>query len=273
MHSRIPSHSGRGQHTRLPLPSRWSGSDTESVQTSDAVGAIVLASTARLQVHVPEGVWIGDVSRNHAGATFKVLSVLGDGQRGAGLLEVEAEDIEGILTEIEHHDRIDEVELLEVGDRSAILRFTTPDPMLLTAASAAGLPPEMPFTVKDGRAEWELTGTRDRISELADALRDLGIDFDVEYVGEGDARKPLLSDRQRQIVMAAVEKGYYDDPRDITLSELAEEIGIAKSTMCEILHRAEGAIMKEFADSRDDDAAEDERNRGTSSSGDSTLAL
>jgi len=42
---------------------------------------------------------------------------------------------------------------------------------------------------------------------------------------------------------------YYDTQREVSLSELANEFGIAKSTCSEVLHRAEGKIVKEFLDS------------------------
>jgi len=42
---------------------------------------------------------------------------------------------------------------------------------------------------------------------------------------------------------------YYDTQREVSLSELANEFGIAKSTCSEVLHRAEGTIVKEFFDS------------------------
>jgi predicted DNA binding protein len=43
-----------------------------------------------------------------------------------------------------------------------------------------------------------------------------------------------------------VERGYYDTPRTCTLTELADHLGIAKSTASERLHRAEGAIIRAF---------------------------
>ncbi|MGK2230049.1 MAG: putative DNA binding protein, partial [Methanobacteriota archaeon] len=44
----------------------------------------------------------------------------------------------------------------------------------------------------------------------------------------------------------AHELGYYDTPREISLSEVANEMDIAKSTCSEILHRAEGKVVSEF---------------------------
>ena len=56
----------------------------------------------------------------------------------------------------------------------------------------------------------------------------------------------LLTDRQRTPVETAVAEGYYDTPRDCTLTELAEEVDVAKSTASETLHRAEGKIIEQL---------------------------
>lgn len=58
--------------------------------------------------------------------------------------------------------------------------------------------------------------------------------------------------------MAAVEAGYYDTPRTCTLTELADEVGLAKSTCSEILHRAEEIIVKEFIENLPADIEIDE---------------
>ncbi len=44
----------------------------------------------------------------------------------------------------------------------------------------------------------------------------------------------------------AVEEGYYDTARTCSLTELAGEVGIAKSTCSETLHRAEETVIKQF---------------------------
>ncbi len=56
----------------------------------------------------------------------------------------------------------------------------------------------------------------------------------------------LLTERQREFISEAVERGYYDSPRGCTLVELAETFGVNQSAASGVLHRAEGRIIKEF---------------------------
>jgi predicted DNA binding protein len=97
--------------------------------------------------------------------------------------------------------------------------------------------------------EWELTASHYRLSTLGEQLDEFGIKFDVEYVRDqhGGAQK-LLTDRQLRLLTTAVEDGYYDTPRKISLTELADDLGIAKSTASETLHRAEEKVVKQHID-------------------------
>lgn len=52
-----------------------------------------------------------------------------------------------------------------------------------------------------------------------------------------------LTDRQREVVTAALTRGYYDWPREITNSELAEELGISRATLHEHLRKAERTLL------------------------------
>ena len=92
-----------------------------------------------------------------------------------------------------------------------------------------------------------MTAPADRLSTLADQLREFDIEFTVDHVRSTTDPDPLLAAGQRDLLEAALEAGYYDTPRECTLTELAEEVGMAKSTVSETLHRVEEEIIKSFA--------------------------
>ncbi len=43
-----------------------------------------------------------------------------------------------------------------------------------------------------------------------------------------------------------IDRGYYDTPRECSLTDLAKEIDVSKSTASVVVHNAEAAIIKEF---------------------------
>lgn len=57
-----------------------------------------------------------------------------------------------------------------------------------------------------------------------------------------------LSERQREAVRAALDLGYYDQPRRATHGDVAERLGCAPSTASEHLRKAEAALVRAAID-------------------------
>ncbi len=56
----------------------------------------------------------------------------------------------------------------------------------------------------------------------------------------------MLTPKEIEVLYQAFFKGYYSQPRKITLSKLAEELGLSKSTLNEILRSAERKIITAY---------------------------
>ncbi len=153
-----------------------------------------------------------------------------------------------MLADIEHQEDITMLELLWKDEDKALLQVETSNPLLLDPIQEIGVPLQTPFEVVDGTASWELTTSSDRLSALGEQLEASGIKFDIDYVrsiSDSDAES-VLTDRQQQVLLAAVEQGYYETPRRTTLTDVAESMNISKATASDILHRAEGKIIDWF---------------------------
>ncbi|WP_255198744.1 helix-turn-helix domain-containing protein [Halorarius litoreus] len=203
---------------------------------------------AKLTLRIPEGVWIGDISRRHPDSTFRILSALPAEAGGVGLVEVESDGVEAVLAAFRANDEVTEAHCLHRADREALVQFETTNPLLLLPVQGSGVPLELPFEIREGKARWTVTAPHDRLSALGDQLTAFDIPFDVEVVSEVTPAESLLTETQRDLVERAVVAGYYDSPRTCSLTELAEQVDAAKSTVSETLHRAEGAVMKAYLD-------------------------
>ena len=210
---------------------------------------------AKLTIDLPTAVWIGEVSRDFPSATFRVLSAMPSGEAGFGLLEVESESIPAVLGAIE--SRVSSVELMQHAENTAIVQFETSDPLLLLSIQESGAPLELPLTIQGGEAVIELTASRDRLSAFGQQLEAFGLSYTLNRVYDAVETPDLLTDQQRRLLVAAVEEGYYDTPRECTLTELAEAVDLAKSTASVTLHRAEERVIKEFAAERLDVTLDD----------------
>ncbi|WP_254839382.1 helix-turn-helix domain-containing protein [Natronomonas marina] len=203
---------------------------------------------AELDVRLPEGTWIHDVSTAHPEACFRVLAGMPDGDVGFALLSVTAPSLEPILEAMAAHEGLTDIESLRRDGDRALLRVETTAPLLLLSARAAGIPVEPPVEIRDGVACVAVRATRNRLSTLGEQLERFGLSYTVASVYDDVQAESLLSDRQADLLLAAVERGYYDTPRGCSLTELADEFGIAKSTCSETLHRAESRVVRQFVD-------------------------
>lgn len=204
--------------------------------------------TAKLTVTLPESTWIHELTSRHPDATFRVLAAMPRGDAGVGLVEIAADETQmpAILDAFEEYDAVTDADLVHAADEEAIVQFETSEPLLLLSVQNSMLPLEFPVTITDGRASVELTASRERMSSFAEQLDAFGMSYDVESLYQTPEGEALLTDRQRRLLEAAVREGYYDIPRECTLTELAEREGIAKSTASECLHRAESKVVRQF---------------------------
>lgn len=207
---------------------------------------------ARLQVTLPEGVWIGRLSRRYPDSQFRILAALADGDVGVGLAEIHSTVLEDVLADMRAFEGVRDVDILNDPDESALVQFETEQPLLLFAARDSGVPLEMPVDLSDGTVTWTVTAPSHRLSELGTQLRALGLSFTIDYLQQEVADEQLLTDAQFDIVETAVEAGYYETPRTCSLTELAEQVDRAKSTVSETLHRAESKIITKFVSEPED---------------------
>ena len=106
------------------------------------------------------------------------------------------------------------------------------------------------------RYEWRILMPSDaKLGLLYDAIqagRDEGVGFDLEQVTDETAwtaahsGRPALPYAQYEAMRAAVERGYYETPREVTVEELAAELGVARSTLSYRLRRAEAELATSF---------------------------
>ena len=201
---------------------------------------------AKLTLTVPKPIWIGKISRAHSETRFRVLAATANDSSGIAQLEIVGPDPETVCEEMRSYDAVTDLTVFEAEPELHRVQVETTVPMLLMAIEGSGVPLETPFEVQNGTMELEATLPQHRLSKLGDQLREFGISFSIDRIQQETESTDLLTDRQRWLLNEAISRGYYDTPREITLTELADELDIAASTCCEVLHRAEGSVLKEY---------------------------
>ncbi|WP_435365156.1 helix-turn-helix domain-containing protein [Haloarchaeobius sp. DYHT-AS-18] len=88
---------------------------------------------------------------------------------------------------------------------------------------------------------------QDELQQFVDSLEVAAIQFEVTWKGNGtvtgDGGTDSLTQCQRQTLWLAYERGYFNIPRDTSLSELADELGVSSQAVSERLRRAMGSYL------------------------------
>ncbi|WP_436900811.1 helix-turn-helix domain-containing protein [Halovenus halobia] len=201
---------------------------------------------AKLEVTVPENIWISELSQDYPATRFRILAATADDERGVARLEIIGPVAGQVCEQIEQYETVTELSVFEQEANRRRVQVETTVPVLLNAIQTAGIPLDLPVEVDNGTLTLETTLSQKKLSTLGETLDNFGIKYTVERIQQETESESLLTERQEGLLREAIERGYYDTPRRITLVELAEEVGIAKSTCSEILHRAEGQVLKQF---------------------------
>jgi len=205
---------------------------------------------AKLTADIPDHTWIGDLSTAHPEVVFQVVTSVPGERTGTGLVRLKTVEPLPPITDIQSRDDVEDLELLWKHDDEALLQIETANPLPLLPVLRAGVPLKMLFDIQNSVATWEVTTSTSRLSNLGDHLDDSGIGFSIEHVREIDASQAdqLLTDRQQEVLLAAVDAGYYRSPRESTLGDVAEALDIANATCSDVLNRAEGHIIHWFVE-------------------------
>jgi len=79
------------------------------------------------------------------------------------------------------------------------------------------------------------------------SLHEQGVVYKIAEIAKMNKSRALTS-KQERVLKSALELGYYDYPKRISTEELSKVVGLAPSTISEILRRAEKRIISGYFD-------------------------
>ncbi|WP_129116087.1 helix-turn-helix domain-containing protein [Halegenticoccus tardaugens] len=190
---------------------------------------------------------LAELSKAYPDATFRILTSISTDAGHMTLVEIESLEPGTVTDILEDDSDVLTYEVLHTDDHKAVIQFLQDsEPGAGIAARESGNPPPFPLVLRDGWIHAESTTTHDRLSAFKDQLDAVGVKYELLSITQSHDPTELLTERQREFVSKALEHGYYDSPRGSSLTDLADALNVNKATASGILHRAEGAIIKEF---------------------------
>ena len=181
-----------------------------------------------LKIKIPES-WMNDI-KNKYDASFKFLDCMPVGESGGrGLIEIDATDneVDKIIEDLKRHEAVCKVDISPSPDGGILSSIVTKRCVACKALTGSDCFLTSALLKDDGQVEWNL------------------------ITGEEGSQRLLgyytcKVKRQEEIIQIALERGYYDIPKKITIDKLAKIFKVSPSTLAEILQRGEKKIMKQF---------------------------
>lgn len=152
---------------------------------------------------------------------------------------------------------LQEIQVLEQEKNGAYTIFIRGGPILSSVLNAVGVDEGYlfpPLEIRDGKIRLSFLGNEQQIRTFLEKMTEKGIRYKVIRLTHADfsPNSPLnqLTEKQREILVAAHKLGYYDIPRKITSEQLAKKLGIGDSTLVEHLRKAEQRLINHLLDTR-----------------------
>ncbi len=204
-----------------------------------------------ISIRLPEGHWAGDISRGNHNITFQIVEhmALSKG-RGSVRILARGRGIQKLKEDLLSHRGIESALIHDEGSDSIAVNLTISKGGggFLRPLIESEVLPNTPFEIRDGWVDWIFDTDNSHMKNLIKKMRESGLQHKIHSVSKNGGTR-LLTIRQREIFDLAIEEGYYETPRRITLTNLATKAGISKSTICEITHIIERKIIEEFSES------------------------
>lgn len=220
--------------------------------------------SARFRVRLPPDLYITDLSRLFPDTTFRLLSGVRTGNSASELGEAVTEVPDAVASAFREHDAVDGFEVLERTDDRLLTSYETSDVALYTFVESEGFPPEFPIEVRNEHYEFDLTGTRAEFDQFRATLEANETQYELlSKVGRKRSER-LLTRRQAELLGAALREGYLEVPRECTLAELAETVGVDKSTASGVVRRAQARLAAWYLSGANGEERLAERSRSES---------
>ncbi len=108
--------------------------------------------------------------------------------------------------------------------------------------------PSIPTLIREDESIISFCADEDDLGRVLKILQNMNLPFNVKslsrYVPPTTEWATGLTERQREILRLALESGYYEVPARISVTGLANVVGISKAAMSKNLRRAEGRVLR-----------------------------
>jgi len=193
---------------------------------------------------------LGTIFEDLPGVTVELERLVPHGSLTIPYFWVRGAETEEIETKFESHAGVTDIRLVDSIEDQYLLRAEWVEEYdgLLTALSETNLTVLSAVGTVDGW-RFEVRGdTQAAIAEFRNQYQENGVSIDISMVHallpiQGDSFE--LTETQREALVLALERGYFDTPRESSLEEIAAELGITQQSLSSRLRRGHRRLISE----------------------------
>jgi len=204
---------------------------------------------SKVKITFPDKLWLGELSRKYPLFQFEVKSFIPISQDpfiGNSWITIHGINPVQILFFLKIHSSLKSYFVLEEATDHITINTQTNDALLLRSIINNNILIQFPIWIEKGEAEFELLSrSRENIDVFIEELQFHGINIILKTIGtyKDEINSHQLTSRQRDMYQKAKKAGYYESPRKITISELAQKENISKSTLSTLLQRIHKKLL------------------------------
>ena len=197
----------------------------------------------KLSIEIPQDKWLATFNKKYPELNFHILSNFPIGENsGITSFQIRGSSVKRFSSDFREKLAEKTTQILYEGEDLVILNVREVDPWILNTLVKTELLISYPVLVKEGKIRIEAITNRSKVDRFLTQLKKKDIDAKIERIGYY-YKSTLLTQRQNQVINLAYQKGYFNIPRSISLSEFAKDLNISKSALSETLRR----IFKKLA--------------------------
>jgi len=206
----------------------------------------------QLQFSVAPENWIVNLCRDDA-ATVRLLSVKSNDHRSdiTHFVEIVSDSMgaDEMKNQLRNFPDVTKSDIAVVGVNRLVGAITSNDCTVcsLIVHSQTGYFIGPAATEEDCQMTYRLFMNGEGIPAFLQTLHEKGVMYKIAEIAKMSKARALTS-KQERVLKSALELGYYDYPKRISTEELSKVVGLAPSTISEILRRAEKRIISGYFD-------------------------
>ena len=199
---------------------------------------------ARIKISFPTNLWISDIFKKFPDLTMEITSFLPyvlESSIGNLIAEILHHDIDGVIEAIKNHKTVFEFNIFEREEKKIKFNMKIKNAYLLDALIHRGILVNFPIRVSDGQAYWKFIANRNAIDSILTFFEQKKIEFIILKIGVSPYAIDKLDNRlsldESNILDTAINLGFFEVPRNISLEDLSKKLGRSKSAISVLLRK------------------------------------